>query len=226
MRKRRLLIIVGSVAAIVALLFIANQWLIAKGQSLTFHMGANLERPEFVQVNRPFNVDVVYHVSDMLKGTNCYAWTVQHDVILRNDYDKDIRVHLPLLRASYWNPLSTQFIFNSDLDPEWKKSKNLTLKPGESLTISLPEGGLLTSDDLFARQKSKKCDRWALVFGVPDGEDSDKYLVRNGAVKPDRIPQRTQRQATRVDYSPRASANPKPASLHLDDGQLDFWLLH
>jgi hypothetical protein len=177
MRKRRLLIVLGSVAALGVVLFFVNKWLIAEGKSLTLHMGTKLERPEFVQVNSPFNVDIVYHVSDMLKGTNCYAWDVQRDFILRNDYNKDIRVHLPLLRASFWNPPFTQFIFNSDLDPEWKKSKNISLKPGESFKVSLPRSGLETADDLFDGHQSKEHGRWALVFGVPDGEDSDKYLV-------------------------------------------------
>ena len=37
--------------------------------------------------------------------------------------------------------------------------------------------GLTTTDDVFERQDSKKCGRWALVFGVPAGDDCDKYLV-------------------------------------------------
>jgi len=177
MRRRRLLIVAGAVAELGLVLFVVSYWMVATGHSLMLHIGANLERPEFVQVNWPFNVDVVYHVSDRMKGGNCYRWDVQCDFILRNDNNKDIRVHLPLLRASLWNPPFTQYIFHSQLDPEWKKTKTITLKPGESFTISLPESGLTTTDDVFERQDSKKCGRWALVFGVPPGEDPDKYLV-------------------------------------------------
>jgi hypothetical protein len=174
MRKYRWPIILGSAAALFAVLFFGNKWMIAKGRSLTFHMGANIEQPPFVQVNWPCKVDVVAHVSDRLKGENFYRWGMQTDFAFRNNFNKEIRIRLPLLRASLWNPSSTQFLFNAELAPEWKQHKTITLKPGESFTLSLAKDGRLTQNDLFARQES---DRWALVFGAPDGEDPDKYLV-------------------------------------------------
>lgn len=69
------------------------------------------------------------------------------------------------------------FLFSSQLDPEWKETKTITLKPRESFTLSLPECGLMTTDDVLDQPDSKKSGHWALVFGVPAGEDSDKYLV-------------------------------------------------
>jgi hypothetical protein len=86
-------------------------------------------------------------------------------------------MHFPLLRASAWFPTSTQYIFTSQLEPQWKENKTITLKPGETYTISLPEGLHETRYDPFGVKNPDQNGRWALVFGVPDGEDPDKYLV-------------------------------------------------
>jgi hypothetical protein len=67
MRKRSWLIAVGCLAGLFLVLLLVSHWLIRKGGSLTFHMGAKIDRPEYVGVNYPFTVDVIYHATDRMK---------------------------------------------------------------------------------------------------------------------------------------------------------------
>jgi len=84
-------------------------------------------------------------------------------------------MRLPLLRACFCVPDGRDL--GDTLEPEWKQNKIIVLRPGETFTISMPNKGRIFGHDLFAGKDSFDYGRWALVFGVPDGEDPNKYVV-------------------------------------------------
>ena len=138
------------------------------------------DKPVFICVNSSeVTVDVVYHVTYMSRcGDNAIACNYSPDFIFRNRGPEEIRIHLPLIRAHYCIFNSTTF--KHSLDSEWKQSKDIVLKKGESFTLAIRRKGMSSqfeTPDLFEGKDSRDCGRWALVFGVPEGEDPDKYLV-------------------------------------------------
>jgi hypothetical protein len=189
MGKRVGLLVLCSMLILAVSISLLYGYCFATGHTLTLKIGSSKVVPEFVQINWPMNVDVLYQIEDSIEskedadivvggvpfrgGKKYYRYDGTAVFTFHNDFDKDVKIHLPLLRASWWFPGSTQFYFTNDLKPEWKQEKTITLKPDETYTLS---------HRFVLGMQKKKVDgmedgRWALVFGVPDGEDPDEYLV-------------------------------------------------
>jgi hypothetical protein len=144
------------------------------------------DEPAFFQVNQSIDIDINRHVSSIMKGINGVRCEYNSEITFRNDSPKDIKLHFPLLRKAHCYPGSCEFIYSAELEPELKQSKTVTLAKGESFNISLPKRGatLFSSRDLFDGKEQFDYGCWALVFGVPQGENPDDYVVGTVLTKP------------------------------------------
>jgi hypothetical protein len=165
------------------LLYVCNIWLANRGECLTFSLGKHIEtiNPTLLRMNH-INVEVVNKIENvrpenpndaeieylLYSGTAVFTFT--------NFADKECRLHLPLLRAGYLTSNSNEFIFSKDLKAVWKETRTINLKPGESFLISHEIEGF-SDRKQFGSKTHTSASRWQLVFGVPDGEDPDKYVV-------------------------------------------------
>ncbi len=186
MRKRRWLIPLCSVAAVIGLLVAVSAWLKARGERLVLTLGSSVEeRPEHVSTDFPVRVDVVYNVSGILVSANGFLnYEATADFTFKNEFRDRVRIRLPLLGAAYWSPDSTKYIKHSELRPEWKQRKTIVLRKGETFTLKVLSGNCLMKCDARELERGFDRGRWALVFGVPDGEDPDLYLVGTVLTEP------------------------------------------
>jgi hypothetical protein len=130
-----------------------------------------------VRTDFPVYVDVVYRVHQVDRtGQADFQYRAVADFTFRNVHHDEIRIHLPLLRAGFWFPGGTQFIDHRSLPAEWKQPHTATLKKGDSWTWTVNASGTC-NHNVSALDKGFQYGRWALVFGVLDGEDPDQYLV-------------------------------------------------
>lgn len=134
--------------------------------------------PVMVHFNWPINIDISCNITGTMKGMNCVACDYDSRITFRNDFSKDVKVHFPLLRMSRCSSSSAEFIYSAKLEPEFKANKTISLKPGESFSMTFAKHNCVFTDrDLLEGKESFDLGRWALVFGVPDGQNADEYLV-------------------------------------------------
>jgi hypothetical protein len=136
------------------------------------------EEPVVVAYNWPIDVDVDCRITSMMKGADRVFVDCDSSITIRNNFDKEVKLHFPLLRMAYCTSNSSQFVYSKDIEPKLQQQKTITLKPGESCTIPLGRASWdLANRDLFEGKKSSDDGRWTLVFGVPAGENPDDYVV-------------------------------------------------
>lgn len=141
-------------------------------------------RPRHVDVDFPVRVDVTFNVRPVTsesEGNFVYRGTA--DYTFTNNSPSERRIRLPLLRASYAKSNSTQYVSHAELPAEWKTPRTIVLSPGRTATITVPVSG--DSDTPLSRLTARSGDeRVALAFGVPEGEDPDRYVVGTVLTEP------------------------------------------
>jgi hypothetical protein len=142
--------------------------------------------PVLVMVNMPNRVEV--EVDNLMtsacvldKNTTSYDYTTR--IVFRNCGPKEIRLHLPLLRSRFCTP--NQIDFSIKNEPPWNQNKEIVLPKGESYEIlESKTNGTTFGYDFFQGEESRDYGRWCLVFGVPEGENPNKYIVGTVLTKP------------------------------------------
>jgi hypothetical protein len=136
------------------------------------------EEPVVVSYNWPIDVDIENQITGRMKGMNFVGVDCDSKITFRNGFSKEVKFYFPLLRKANCNSNSSQFVYSKEIEPELRQQKTISLKPGESFTISLGKLTWMFSDrDLFDGKESLDRGRWALIFGVPDGENPDDYVA-------------------------------------------------
>jgi hypothetical protein len=138
----------------------------------------NKTEPVLVDSNAPVEIDIERNITSILPSGDFILRDYDSRVTFRNTSPKDVKVHFPLLRMSECFPRSCEFISAAKLDPEFKATKTISLKPGETFSFTLAkQTGSLSDRGFLEEKESFDFGRWALVFGVPDGENPDEYLT-------------------------------------------------
>jgi hypothetical protein len=149
-----------------------------ENQLLRHSAGYSIEsEPVLVQYNWPdVNVSVLCNVKSILEGRNYIHIDYTTEFTFQNTGYKELKIHLPLIRASFCTPASMDL--SNNLNPPWKQNKEIVLQKGESFTIAFPEEHIeFPNRDFFGGKDNIDYGRWALVFGMPEGENPDDYLV-------------------------------------------------
>ena len=162
-----------------------HTWLVSRNEYFTITFGKQDGKidPAFPTLNL-LNVDVLYQVDstypetpDGIENDSYIAYSGTAVFSFKNINYKECLIHLPLLRAGFLSPNSNEFIFYKDMQSVWRQNKTITLKPGESFEISHQISGFTSNHKIFCLEDGADYCRWELVFGVPDGENPDQYIV-------------------------------------------------
>jgi hypothetical protein len=116
------------------------------------------------------------------KWPNAWIYKYSTKVTFRHHDPEECRLHMPLLRACF---CTTVYAELNKLDSPWDHKQDIVLPSGQSSFELVTENkNALCAEDKFKGNDCIDSGRWALVFGVPDGENPDKYIVGTVLTKP------------------------------------------